>query len=131
MTMAAQSAHVSGNHVAKGVMMRAGDDYLLAVLPASRHIDMARLSRSLGCDVRLLTEAEAAMSFPDCEFGAIPPLGEAYGLATIVDDAILCDGMMDDEEIFFEGGDHRTLIAIEARDWRRMMGNAEHCAFGI
>lgn len=131
MTMAAQAAHVSGNNVAKGVMMRAGEDYLLAVLPASKHVDVAGLGRSLGCDVRLLSEAEAAMSFPDCEFGAIPALGAAYGLQTIVDDEMLCDEMEDDDEIFFEGGDHRTLVAIDAADWRRMMSDSRHCAFGI
>lgn len=131
MTMAAQAAHVSGNNVAKGVMMRAGDDYVLAVLPASKHVDVSRLRHSLGRDVRLLSEAEAAMSFPDCEFGAIPPFGAAYGLQTIVDDDILREDMADDDEIYFEGGDHRTLVAIEAADWRRMMRSAPHCAFGI
>ncbi|WP_231634584.1 aminoacyl-tRNA deacylase [Novosphingobium sp. KN65.2] len=128
---AAHAAHVSGKNVAKGVMMRAGDDYVLAVLPSSRHVDLARLGASLGCDVRLLSEAEAAMSFPDCEFGAIPPLGEAYGLDFVVDDDLLDSRLHDDDEIYFEGGDHRTLIAIEATDWRRMMSDARHCAFAV
>ncbi len=131
MTMAAQAAHVSGNQIAKGVMVQAGDDYLLAVLPASRHVDINRLAHSLGCEVRLLQEAEAAMNFPDCEFGAIPPLGAAYGLPTIVDDHILARDMPDDEDIYFEGGDHRTLVVIDAADWRRMVCEAPHCAFGI
>lgn len=131
MTMAAQAAHVSGNNVAKGVMVRAGDEYLLAVLPAPKHVDVSRLGRSLGCDVRLLSEAEAAMSFPDCEFGAIPALGAAYGLQTILDDDMTGDDMTDEDEVFFEGGDHRTLVAVEAADWRRMMGDARHCAFGV
>lgn len=127
---AAHAAHISGNHVAKGVMLKAGNDYILAVLPASRKIGMARLRDKLGRDVRLLSEAEAAMSFPDCEFGAIPPVGAAYGLEVVVDDEIV-DDMDDDDEIFFEGGDHRTLIAIDAADWRRMVGNARHCAFAV
>ena len=131
MTMAAQAAHVSGNNVAKAVMMRAGDDYLLAVLPASKHVDVSRLCQLLGRDVRLINEAEAAMNFPDCEFGAMPAVGAAYGLETIVDDGMLADDMADDEDIFFEGGDHRTLIAIDAADWRRMMASAPHCAFAV
>lgn len=131
MTMAAQSAHVSGNCVAKGVVMRAGDDYLLAVLPAPKHVDVSRLCHALGRDVRLIDEAEAAMNFPDCEFGAIPPVGAAYGLQTIVDDSMLAGDMADDQDIFFEGGDHRTLVAIDAADWRRMMASEPHCAFAV
>ena len=128
---AAQAAHVSGNHVAKGVMLQAGDDYLLAVLPASRRVDLNRLRRSLGRDVRLLKEPEAAMNFPDCEFGAIPALGAAYGLEVIVDDDLMREETERDDEIFFEGGDHRTLVAIEGADWRRMNGKSRHCAFGM
>lgn len=131
MTMAAQAAHVSGNQVAKGVMIQAGDDYLLAVLPASKHVDIVRLGQVLGHEIRLLQEAEAAINFPDCEFGAIPPLGAAYGLPTIVDDRIRGSDMRDDDQIYFEGGDHRTLVMIDASDWRRMMGEAPHCAFCV
>lgn len=131
MTMAAQAAHVSGNSVAKAVMMRAGDDYLLAVLPASKHVDVSRLRSALGKDVRLINEAEAAMNFPDCEFGAMPAVGAAYGLETIVDDGMLGEDLADDDDIFFEGGDHRTLIAIDAADWRRMMASVPHCPFAV
>jgi Ala-tRNA(Pro) deacylase len=128
---AAHAAHVSGNHVAKGVLLRAGRDYILAVLPASRRVDLSRLRSWLGRDVQLVKEAEAAMSFPDCEFGAIPPLGAAYGLEIVIDDELMHTDMSDDDEIFFEGGDHRTLIAIDGADWRRMIGKARHCAFGM
>ena len=83
MARAAHAAHISGNNVAKGVMVKSGGHYVLAVVPASRKLDMDSLSQFLGSKVTLASEDEAATRFPDCEFGAIPPLGEAYGLETV------------------------------------------------
>jgi len=124
MSGAAHSAHVSGNNVAKGVVLKTDDQYILAVLPASRRVNMTRLRRWLGRDVGLATEAETTSKFPDCEFGAVPPVGAAYDLITIVDDDILGE-----DEIYFEGGDHRTLVAIASPDWQRLMRNVDHFSF--
>ena len=124
MARAARAAHVSGKNVAKGVMVKSDGDYVLAVMPASRKLDMDSLGRFLGTKVTLASEAEAARRFPDCEFGAIPALGEAYGLDTVID-----DDMLGDKDVFFEGGDHRTLVAVDAAGWRRLIGNAPHARF--
>lgn len=124
MTRAAEAAHVSGKHVAKAVMVKSGDGFVLAVLPASRKVNLTRLHQFFGHNVGLATEAETVTQFPDCEFGAIPPVGAAYGLTTLVDDKIPSDG-----DIYFEGGDHRTLVAMKASDWRRLFDNAGHCSF--
>ena len=39
----AQSAHVSGNRIAKSVVLRDGEGYLLAVLPATHHLSLEML----------------------------------------------------------------------------------------
>src|SRR3546814_17768878 len=44
----AQVCHVSGDCVAKGVLVKDAEGYLLAVIPASHHIEMDRLSRPEG-----------------------------------------------------------------------------------
>src|SRR3546814_17715636 len=44
----AQVCHVSGDCVAKGVLVKDAEGYLLAVIPASHHIEMDRLSRLTG-----------------------------------------------------------------------------------
>ncbi len=85
---------------------------------------MTRFRRWLGRNVGLATEAETTSKFPDCEFGAVPPIGAAYGLITIVDDDILGE-----DEIYFEGGDHRTLVAIDSSDWQHLMHDAGHFSF--
>jgi Ala-tRNA(Pro) deacylase len=77
---AAAVMHVSGSEVAKTVVVQAGKDYYLAVLPASYHVKPDKLAHVIGCPVHLATETEFSSLFPDCERGAVPPLGELYGL---------------------------------------------------
>jgi prolyl-tRNA editing enzyme YbaK/EbsC (Cys-tRNA(Pro) deacylase) len=82
----AQTVHVPGRQVAKGVLVRAGESYVLAVLPSTTRIDTERLSQVLdGLPVALATEDEVEQVFGDCERGALPPFGRLYGVRTIVD----------------------------------------------
>jgi len=84
----AEACHVSGDCVAKAVLLRDDFGYALAILPASHHITLSELRRQLGDDVGLATEREAAELFQDCTRGAIPAVGECYGLDMVVDDSI-------------------------------------------
>ena len=85
-THLAGSLHVPGRSVAKGVLIRAGDAFVLAVLPATHRVDVDRLSKVLGVDeVRIATEDEVEQVFADCEPGALPPFGRLYGLTTVLD----------------------------------------------
>ena len=84
----ARNARITGRRVAKAVLVRAGDSFLLAVLPASCRIDLDRLSQVLGSPapaIRLATPDELLAMFPDCEPGVVPPFGRLYGLPTLVD----------------------------------------------
>jgi Ala-tRNA(Pro) deacylase len=88
----AQCMHVPGRRVAKSVLVRAGERYMLAVLPATARIDLNRLSQVLdGLPVRVATEDEVGRVFADCERGAIPPFGRLHGLTTILE-VSLADG---------------------------------------
>ena len=85
-THLAGSLHIPGRSVAKGVLVRAGDAFVLAVLPATHRVDVARLSKVLGVDeVGIATESEVEQVFDDCEPGALPPFGRLYGLTTVLD----------------------------------------------
>ncbi len=82
----AGSVHVPGRSVAKAVLVRSGETFALAVLPATHRLDPARLAGVLGVEsVRIATEAEVEVVFADCEPGALPPFGRLYGLRTVVD----------------------------------------------
>ena len=60
--------------------VRAGHKALLAVLPASHHINLERLGAVVDGKVHMLDERKCAELFPDCEARAVPPFGELYGL---------------------------------------------------
>jgi Ala-tRNA(Pro) deacylase len=90
----ARSIHVPGRRVAKAVLVKAGDSFVLAVLPSTSRIDLSLLSQVLGSpasEVRLATPEELLGTFPDCEPGVVPPFGRLYGLRTLVE-AGLADG---------------------------------------
>ena len=116
----AEICHVPGDRLAKGVVVKSGTGYLLAVLPASMRLAMAAVENITGSPAALATEAEASMLFPDCETGAVPVFGEAYGIPALIEDSF--DASRD---IYCEGGDHRCLLHMDGRDFRSLMAGAE------
>jgi Ala-tRNA(Pro) deacylase len=115
----AELAHVSGDHLAKAVVLEDDNGYLMAVLPASHKLDLQALGRELHRDgLTLAAERELATLFKDCEQGAIPPLGPLYNMETILDRSLA-----DAREIYFEAGDHLTLICLKGENFQQLMDN--------
>lgn len=112
----AQTLHVPGDEVAKTVLLRADQCYVLAVLPATYQIDLMAAKKSLGCGkLELATELEFGKSFPDCEIGALPPFGSKYGMKTLVDQSLAAES-----EIVFEGNTHEEAIRMRYNDFRKL-----------
>lgn len=122
----AQVAQVPADCVAKSVVMRDGDGFLLAVLPSNRRIDLAALEEKLDQPLSLAGELETRDLFNDCYTGAIPPVGAAYGVRTLLDESL-----DDKEEIWFEGGDHRTLVHLAGDEFSRLMKDAQRESFSF
>ncbi|MCL5670576.1 MAG: YbaK/EbsC family protein, partial [Acidobacteria bacterium] len=82
----AHSMHLSGKRLAKTIVVATDGQPIMAVLPASHRLNLNEL-RSLveARNIEMLPEAELAKIFPDCELGAIPPLGNLYGIEVWVD----------------------------------------------
>ena len=123
-TRTAEASHVPGDRLAKGVVLRRDGGYMMAILPASRHLHLPALRLHLGHRVDLASEDEIEKLFTDCERGAVPPVGECYGLDVIVDDSI--DSQ---REVYLEGGDHTTLIRLGSEQFARLTANAWHGHF--
>lgn len=111
----AATLHIPGKELAKTVVLRSGEKTVLAVLPASYHVNMKRLSALAGGSLRLASEQEFAGLFPDCEPGAMPPFGNLYSLPTFVDESLAAD-----EEIVFNAGTHRDAIRMTYADFVRL-----------
>ena len=121
----AELAHVSGDLLVKAVLLEDDEGALLAVLPATRSIQMSHLGRELNRRVRLADDDDVPRHFPDCRAGAISPLGAAYGLRTIVDDELEAQ-----QEVYFEAGDHENLVHMTASQFMALLGSAERAHFG-
>lgn len=121
----AESAHVDGDCVAKAVLLHDGEGYMLAVLPCTHRLDLGRLRETVGQPVGLATEDEVEAVFGDCDPGAVPPVGDAYGIKKIMID----DSLAERPDVFFEGGDHRTLVRMSHDDFAMLMQNARHGRF--
>jgi Ala-tRNA(Pro) deacylase len=120
----AEAAHVSGEKIAKCVVTEDYRGYLMVVVPASHQVAFDLLDDELDRRLELATEEELTDIFSDCETGAIPPLGEAYGIDVALDESLTqCD------EIYFEAGDHTELIHVSGEDFRDMMAGADRGHF--
>jgi Ala-tRNA(Pro) deacylase len=107
--------HVPGRYVVKTVLLRAngGYRYIVAVLPATRRLDLKRISETLGgAAVRLATEMEIAARCPDGEFGILPPFGSRFAMETIVDESV-----SQQQDMFFDGDTHREAIRMKYHDF--------------
>ncbi len=112
----AASEHVSGYLVAKPVIARCGERFVMAVLAAPQRLDLSKLSAVAGEPCRLAQESEFAPLFPDCEVGAHPPFGNLYGLPVYVDRRLARD-----PEIVFRCGSHRETMRVAYADFERLV----------
>ena len=104
----AHAAHVPGRNWAKTVVVSADGDPMLAVLPATRRLDLEAFARTVGASrVELADEDRFAGLYPDCEPGAMPPFGHLYDQTTFVDEEL-----RKDEYIAFHAGDHQTAVKM-------------------
>ncbi|MEX0731988.1 MAG: YbaK/EbsC family protein [Aquisalimonadaceae bacterium] len=120
----AQQAHIDGDRMAKAVLLNSDSGYRIAVVPSTCKADLGELSHMLHERLGLATEEEIESNFDDCDPGALPPLGQAYGLRVCVDD-VLCS----QPDIYFEAGDHETLVHVTGQDFTKLMASADHGRF--
>jgi Ala-tRNA(Pro) deacylase len=121
----ARASSISEDSLAKGVLMRREDGYLLAIVPASCRVEVKALADWLKEPIVLASETEASTIFGDCELGCVPPVAGAYDLMAVVDDSL--EGSND---IYFEGGDHRTLVHLTGHNFHRLMSDVPHVHIG-
>jgi Ala-tRNA(Pro) deacylase len=77
----ARALHVQANELAKVVILKAGERFVMAVLSADLRVEVRHLRDVFQMhEVRLATEEEFRALFPDCDLGAMPPFGNLYGM---------------------------------------------------
>ena len=119
----AQTAHIRGRRLAKVVLVRAGrGDYIMAVVPASTHVDLERVRWIGGFkQLELATEGEVQRVFPDCELGAMPPFGNLYGLPIYLDACFA-----NEEDFIFQAGNHHEVVRMTFAEYECLAGPFAH-----
>ena len=74
--------------------------------------------------VLLVVRAFEFLLAPDGAPGAVPPVGACYGLDVIIDNTIA-----QQQELYFEGGDHATLVHVSGAEFVRLNPQAQHGSF--
>jgi Ala-tRNA(Pro) deacylase len=121
----AEAAHVSGESLAKGVLLKDDEGYVLAVLPATHSVMVSTVQDLLDRPLETAPEMDLQVVFSDCELGAVPAIGAAYQLNTIVEESL-----RDQPQIYFEAGDHEELIAVSGADFELLLDKSPYLNFG-
>ena len=113
----AHAQHVSGKQLAKVVMVMADGQLIMAVVPGNHRVCLDRLREILNADsVKLASEEDFKNVFPDCELGAMPPLGNLYSLDVWADSALRAH-----PDVLFNAGNHSETILMSFSDFDRLV----------
>lgn len=117
----ARAANVPTHQMAKAVVLRDESGYVVSVLPASHSLEIQWVNDELKRNLELACEDEFKSLFKDCETGAVPALGEAYGVQVIWDDDLQYTA-----DVYIEAGDHEHLIWLDRKAFRKLMSSLPH-----
>lgn len=121
----ARLAHVPEHQLAKSVILEDDAGCVMAVVPADSRVRIGEVARLLGRhDLHLADERRIAELFSDCEVGAVPALGMAWGVETVVDDDLDANA-----EVYIEAGDHEALLRMSGEQFNALMRAAKHGHF--
>jgi len=112
----AYEEHLPAWEVAKTVVVYGDNKFLMIVVPSDRQVDLQEVRAALDLKhVRLASEVELSELFPDCELGAMPPLGVLYGLAVYLDSDLASESMMT-----FPAGTHQACVHMRTADFQKL-----------
>lgn len=113
----AQSAHVPGRKMAKTVLVLIDGAITMAVVPATKEVDLELLRRQANAqEVRLAPEADFSDRFVGCQLGSAPPFGNLFGVQTYIDISLIRR-----DEIAFTAGAHTEIIIMKTADYLRLV----------
>ena len=108
--------HVPGRDWAKVVVCFADDEPIQAVVPADLAVSLERLLTLSGAEmIRLAREDELVWLFPECELGAMPPLGPLYKQRVFVDETLAAE-----DRIVFNAGTHEDAVSMRYEDFEAL-----------
>lgn len=121
----ARLAHIPQHQLAKSVLLEDDAGCVMAVIPANTRVHVGDLARLLGRSMLHLSDEERIKAtFEDCAPGAVPALGMAWGVETIIDDELNTGS-----EVYIEAGDHEALLRMSGEQFNALTRAARHAHF--
>ena len=110
-----QAAAVRGVPLASGakaLVLKAGESFVLAVVPADRKLDSKKARTALGSRSIRFASREEVEQITRLQPGSIPPFGSLSGLPTWCDPAL-----GESASINFNAGDHSISVQMSYADY--------------
>jgi prolyl-tRNA editing enzyme YbaK/EbsC (Cys-tRNA(Pro) deacylase) len=97
---------------AKALVVKAGDDFVLLIVPADRKLDSKKARAALGVKNTRFATREEVEQLTGLQPGSIPPFGSLFNLPTTCDPAL-----RQNETINFNAGDHSISVSMTCSDY--------------
>lgn len=111
----AHAIHESGKILAKTVILEVDDTHVMCVVPAHHKVKLGWVKNILSAKhVRLIDEQTMEKLFPDCEVGAMPPIGPLYNMRVIVAEELTAN-----PDIIFNACTHRHCVKMHYKDFEK------------
>jgi Ala-tRNA(Pro) deacylase len=110
-----EAAAVRGTSLASGakaLIVKAGEAFVLLVLPADRKLDSRKARAALGVKALRFATREEVEQLTGLQPGSIPPFGSLFGLSTSCDPALAAN-----VSINFNAGDHAISVQVSYADF--------------
>jgi len=107
--------------IAKAVLVKDRQGFAMVVIPGSNWVKLQALQEEADRDFELADESDVDELFSDCQPGAIPPLGPAYGMETFLDEQLTSLA-----NVYFEAGDHIHLVQVNGKAFHDLLKGARH-----
>ncbi|MBV8550610.1 MAG: YbaK/EbsC family protein [Acidobacteriaceae bacterium] len=113
----AAAEHIPPHRMAKTVVCRDKDGYVMVVVPADSYVDLEQVRTAIGVpSLYVAEESDLYLLFPGAELGAMPALGTLFGLPVYLDREVA-----NQEFIAFNAGTHRDVIHMRVADFQHLV----------
>ncbi len=119
-----ETTYIPGDRLARTVLLEDNRGYLTAVIPSTHNLKLSELCEQTGRKLSLARADGVREAFGDCDLGALPPVGMAYGMLTWLDDSLLTHA-----DVYFEAGDRKELVHMSTEQFAALMADACHGHF--
>lgn len=114
---------VAASAVIRAVPMNDRFGLVMAVIASDETVDFDALTQVMGRKFEPASTAQVISAFRDCDGAFIPPLGEAYGVRTIIDDRLA-----ENDSLYFAAGDATEIIQVSTKDFLNVQRTAWLCS---